>query len=167
MKLHNFRLFGWLTLGVLQLLFAAALQAAPLLDLRQQDVSNLRLDIRNLWQTALLPGTAAAAEQPLDAQAVWALPDSTFKPGLAAPVQVEDNQRFVGRMSVRVSASSHSLLLELPMPRLNMAHASYRYNNEAWTQLSAGDQLPMVRWPVVHRNPVFFIPSKTDRKSVV
>ncbi len=141
--------------------------AAPQLDIGQADVSTMRIDVRSTWQTALVASSTAPLTQPLDAQALWALPDSAFQPGKASPVPVAEGKRFVGRLSVLVGAKPQTLVLELPMPRLDISHASYRYNNDAWTQFSAGDQIPMVKWPFVNRNPTFVIPPGSGELQIV
>ena len=160
--------FFWLPmLMALQLLLAAPVQAAPQLDLRQQDRASLSTDVRALWQTAMVSGNNVAPRTPLDAQAVWLLPDSQFQPGQTTPLTIKDGQRLLGRWSMLLGDSSHDLLVELPMPRLDVVHLSYRYNNDAWSQISAGDQIPMVKWPFVNRNPAFAIPPKTGELQIV
>ncbi len=157
-----------LTLALwLQCWLGGALLAAPQLDVSPQDRARLRMDVRSSWQTTMVPGAGAAPSLPLDAQAVWLWPDSQFKSGAAAPVTVKNGERLVGRVSLLVGASPHSLLVELPMPRLDVVHLSYRYNDEAWTQATAGDQVPMVKWPFANTAPVFVIPPKAGELHIV
>lgn len=157
-----------LTLVVwLQCLLGGELLAAPQLDLRQQDRASLRMDVRASWQTAMVPDKGTAPSQPLDAQAAWLRPDSQFEPSRAVPVTVKKGERLVGRLSVLVGPSPHSLLVEVPMPRLDVVHLSYRYNDETWTQLTAGDQVPMVKWPFANYVPAFVIPPKVGLLHVV
>ncbi len=152
----------WLQCGL-----GGALWAAPQVDLRQQDRANLRMDVRAAWQTAMVPDAGGNPSMPLDAQAVWLWPDSQFKPGVAAPVTVQNGERLAGRLSVAVGASPHSLLVELPMPRLDVVHLSYRYNDDAWTHAAAGDRVPMVKWPFANTAPVFVIPPKVGELQIV
>ncbi len=152
---------------VLHAVQLAAVHAAPQLDVRQQDRARLSVDVRPLWQTAMLPGQGLDTAKPLDAQRVWDMADEKFAPGKAAPVSVRDGERLVGRLSVLVQDSPHSLVVELPMPRLDVAHLSYRYGDGAWTQLSAGDQIPMVQWPFASRSPAFFIPPKPGELQLI
>ena len=160
--------FFWLPILVaLQYLLATPVQAAPQLDLRQQDRVSLSTDVRGVWQTAMVPTNKAAARKPLDAQAIWLLPDSQFQPGQNKPMTVKDNERLVNRLSILVGDSPHGLLVELPMPRLDLAHFSYRYNNDPWTQATAGDQWAMATWPFANRHPVFVIPPKTGELQIV
>lgn len=166
----RFKLFTSLCLTVamwLQCGLGGALWAAPQVDLRQQDRANLRMDVRPAWQTAMVPDAGGDPSIPLDAQAVWLWPDSQFKPGVAAPVTVQNGERLAGRLSVTVGPSPLSLLVELPMPRLDVVHLSYRYNDEAWTHAAAGDRVPMVKWPFANTAPVFVIPPKAGELQIV
>ncbi len=167
MMLQIIRFLAPPTLLALQCFLAGPLHAAPQIDLRQQDRASLNMDIRATWQTAMVLGRSIAPTTPLDAQAVWLLPESQFKPGQMMPVTVKNGERLVGRWSMLLGDSSQDLLVELPMPRLDVVHLSYRYNNDAWTQISAGDQIPMVKWPFVNRNPAFAIPPKTGELQIV
>jgi GGDEF domain-containing protein len=151
----------------LQSLLLGSLHAAPQLDFRQQDRAQVSVDVRSLWQTAMVPGNGLDTAKPLDAQTVWGWPDDRFAPGKAAPVTVQNGERFVGRLSVLVQDSPHSLVVELPMPRLDVAHLSYRYDNGAWVQLTAGDQIPMVQWPFASRSPAFVIPPKPGELQLI
>jgi hypothetical protein len=131
-KIHaNHRLFTWLLGLLVQCLWAGALHAAPVLDLQLQDRVRFSTDVCAVWQTAMLPGRGLDTSKPLDAQTVWDWPEDRFVPGKAQPVTVRDGERFVGRLSVQVQDSPHSLVVELPMPRLDVAHLSYRYNGGA------------------------------------
>ncbi len=143
------------------------MHAAPQLDLRQQDRARLSLDVRTAWQTAMVPMGDGLQSQLLDAQTVWNWPDSQFKPGQKVPVTVKDGERLIGRWSMQLADSPHSLLVQLPMPRLDRVHLSYRYNNDAWTHFTAGDQVPMVKWPFADRAPVFVIPPKPGELQMV
>ena len=167
MNLNLSRLWFWRFALAVQWLWCGFSHAAPQLDVRLQDRAQLNTDIRAFWQVAMVPNNGMAPAQPLDAQAVWARPDSQFAPGQARPVVVKDNQRLVGRWSLLLNDSPYGLVVELPVPRLDMVHFSYRYNNEAWTQISTGDQIPMVKWPFPNRNPVFIIPPKAGELQLV
>ena len=161
------KLVRLLSLLALQCLLGGALDAAPQLDLRSQDRARLGIDIRAVWQTAMVQGESISPTQPLNPQAVWGWPDSRFQPGQTRPLTIKDDERLVGRWSMLVKDSPHGLLVELPVPRLDLVHLSYRYNNEAWTQSSTGDQVPMVKWPFPNRNPVFVIPPKMGELQIV
>jgi GGDEF domain-containing protein len=152
---------------VLQCLLIGTLQAAPQLDLREQDRMRLHTDVRSLWQTALVPGAGADPKLPLDAQTVWSWSDSQFTLGKAEPVRVQDGNRLIGRFSVLLQDSPHSLLVDIPMPRLDIVHLSYRYNDEPWRSVTAGDQIPMVKWPFASRMPVFIIPPKPGELQII
>jgi GGDEF domain-containing protein len=163
----SMQLFQLIVALILQFVVMGTLLAAPQLDLRQQDRTRLTVDLRPLWQTAMVPDQGLDTAQPLDAQAVWSWPDDRFAPGKAVPVTVRNGERLVGRLSMLVQDSPHSLVIELPMPRLDVAHLSYRYDGGAWVQLSAGDQIPMVQWPFASRSPAFFIPPKPGELQIV
>jgi GGDEF domain-containing protein len=152
---------------VLQCLLMGTLQAAPQLDLREQDRERFNTDVRSVWQTALVPGSGADPTLPLDPQTVWSWPDSQFAPGKAEPVRVQDGNRLIGRFSVLLQDSPHGLLVDIAMPRLDIVHLSYRYNNEAWRSVTAGDQIPMVKWPFANRMPVFVIPPKPGELQII
>ena len=122
------KLVWLLALLAVQCIVGGALHAAPQLDLRSQDRAHLGIDIRAVWQTAMVQGGAISPTQPLDPQAVWGWPDSRFKPGQAKPLTVKDDERLVGRWSMLVEGSPYGLLVELPVPRLDIVHLSYRYS---------------------------------------
>lgn len=171
-KNHTYqRLIVWLAGLLLQCLWLGALHAAPVLDLQSQDRMRFNTDVRAVWQTTMVPGKGLDTSKPLDAQTLWDVPEDRFAPGTAKPVTVRNDQRFVGRLSVQVQDSPHSLVIELPMPRLDVAHLSYRYRSgdstTAWAQLSAGDQIPMVQWPFASRSPAFFIPPKQGELQII
>ena len=151
----------------LQCLLGGELMAAPQLDLTQQDRARLRIDVRSSWQTAMVPDAGSDPSTPWDAQAVWLWPDSQFKPGAAEPVTIKTGERLVGRLAALTRSSTHSLLVELPMPRLDVVHLSYRYNDEPWMQATAGDRVPMVKWPFANTTPVFVIPPKAGELHIV
>lgn len=167
MMLRISQLIWLFALFALQSFLATSALAAPQVDLRKQDRASLSMDMRAAWQTAMVPMGRTQPSQPLDAQTVWSWPDSPFKPGQKTPLTIKDDERLVGRWSMLVADSPHSLLVELPMPRLDRVHLSYRYNNEAWTQLTAGDQVPMVLWPFANRQPAFVIPPKAGELQMV
>ena len=167
MMLQKIKLLWLPAVLALQCFLGGALQAAPQLDLRVQDRARLNTDIRAVWHTTMVLDKNFAPTQPLDAQSVWDWPDSRFQPGQTRPVTIKDDERLVGRWSMLVKDSPYGLLVELPVPRLDLVHLSYRYNNEAWTQISTGDQVPMVKWPFPNRNPAFAIPPKAGELQIV
>jgi GGDEF domain-containing protein len=148
-------------------LWGGALLAAPQLDISQQDLMAMRIDVRNAWQTAIIQSNGKPSNKPLDAQSTWEMPEAQFQPGKAMPVTIKTGERLIGRLSVRVGANPHTLLLDLPMQRLDLAHASFRYNDEPWTQASAGDQIPMVKWPFANRYPTFVIPPRSGELQII
>jgi GGDEF domain-containing protein len=152
--------FGWLLVSLAQ--------AAPTLDLGGLDPSRLQIDLRAHWQTARLAAQDRAGTVPIDAQAVWSMPDSQFAAGQQAPVKLRAGERLVARLAVKVQASQNDLLVELPMPRLDIVHLSYRYDNDgAWVHRVAGDQIPMVDWPFANRHPVFVVQAKPGNLQIV
>ena len=168
MCLHLRRwLFRWPVFVALQVGLCAFSQAAPQLDLRLQNREQLSTDIRSVWQTAIVHGETTTAVQPLGASTVWSWADSQFEAGQAKPLTVKQGERLVGRWSMLLGDNPRSLFLELPVPRLDLVHLSYRHNSDAWIQVSAGDQVPMVKWPFASRYPVFVIPAKKGELQVV
>jgi GGDEF domain-containing protein len=143
-------------------LWGGASLAAPQLDISQQDLAAMRIDVRSAWQTAIIQSNSAPSNKPLDAQSIWELPEAQFKPGEAKPITIKPGERLIGRLVLRVGANPHTLLLDLPMQRLDLAHASFRYNDEPWTQASAGDQIPMV-----NRYPTFVIPPRSGELQII
>jgi GGDEF domain-containing protein len=171
-KAYTFqRLVALLAALLFQCLWLGALHAAPVLDLQSQDRMRFNTDMRAVWQTTMAPGKGLDISKPLDAQTMWDWPEDRFVPGTVKPVTVRNDERFVGRLSVQVQDSPHSLVVELPMPRLDVAHLSYRYRSgdstTAWAQLSAGDQIPMAQWPFASRSPAFFIPPKQGELQII
>jgi two-component system, sensor histidine kinase LadS len=167
----HLRLITRLACCLVQCLWLGAAHAAPVLDLQSQDRMRFNVDVRAIWQTTMAPGKGLDTSKPLDAQTLWDMPEDRFAPGTAKPVTVRNDERFVGRLSVLVQDSPHSLVIELPMPRLDVAHLSYRYHSgsstTAWAQLTAGDQIPMVQWPFASRSPAFFIPPKQGELQII
>ncbi len=142
--------------------------AVPVLDARSANADYLEIDLRSHWQTTVVPSTHSVAQASMDPQAAWDLPDEQFSP-VPAPHRYKLNadQRLVARLSVTMQSQPSSLLVELPMPRLDAVHLSYRYDAEPWTNASAGDRIAMVQWPFANRHPVFVIPAKTGQLHIV
>lgn len=177
---HPKRLFTWLrsanvrwyVLAVLAVILLALLpglsDAAPSVELRSQDLQNVRLDLRTQWQTQRTKTTNAPQLKALDPSVVWDWPDSQFNAGLdLKAVKLELGERLVSRLALQTKADAQGLVLDLPMPRLDAAHLSYRYNGEPWVHAMAGDQIPMVQWPFFHRSPAFFLPAKSGELQLV
>jgi GGDEF domain-containing protein len=141
--------------------------AVPMLDLQSQDRVQLNTDLRSIWETTRVPGQALDTSVPLDAQAVWDMPQDRFAPGQAVPVSLKNGERLVSRVAMQLQDSPVSLVVEIAMPRLDVIHLTYRYNGGAWVQASSGDQIPMVKWPFANRYPVFVIPPKPGRLDMV
>jgi GGDEF domain-containing protein len=165
----------WYVLVVLAVVLLALLpglaRAVPLLDLRAQEPRSLSVDLRGQWQSARVQAPNPDPMQAFDAAAVWAWPESQFSvPSMQTvmqPVRLQYGERLVSRLTLQVAASENSLILELPMPRLDIAHLSYRYDDSEWVHDRAGDQIPMVHWPFAHRNPAFAIPAKQGNLQIV
>jgi GGDEF domain-containing protein len=162
----------WYALALLAAILLALLpglsDAAPSLDLRGSDLQDLRLDLRTQWQAQRVQAPQLQPSQSMDAATVWGQPNSQFDSTLdLKPVKLALGERLVGRLALQMKLNDQGLVLELPMPRLDTAHLSYRYNDEPWTHAMAGDQIPMVQWPFRHRNPAFFLPAKQGELQLV
>lgn len=147
-------------------------QGVPTLDLRTQTtdavITQLPLDLRSHWQSTRVAAPSADATQPYDAEAVWQWPASQFEvTPQAAAQRLNARERWIGRLALQVAPSDAGLMIDLPMPRLDIAHISYRYDNQPWVHLMAGDQIPMVRWPFAHRSPAFPLPAKQGLLQIV
>ncbi len=159
------RRYFWLMLCAL---YGPLVQSAPLLDLRAQDARYFAVDIRQHWHTQWLPGQTLRAQQAQDPSVVWAKPDSVFSPSdTRSTLQFLENDRWVGRLALMIQEQPTNMVIELPMPRLDAAHLSYRYNDGPWVSASSGDQIEMLKWPFVNRNPAFFIPTKPGQLHLV
>ncbi len=142
--------------------------SAPLVDLGAANYNYLSRDLRPDWQTARVPTQVASDTAAFDPQTVWAWSDETFTAVYPKrPMSLQREERLVGRLRVAMQEHPTSMLVELPMPRLDAAHLSYRYNDGPWTQHKAGDAVPMVQWPFANRHPVFVIPAKQGELQLV
>ncbi len=162
----------WYALALLATILLALLpglsDAAPSVDLRSSNLHDLRMDLRTQWQIHRMQTPHPQALQSVGAATVWGWPDSQFATGLdLKPVKLALGERLVGRLALQMKEGDQGLVLELPMPRLDEAHLSYRYNDGPWTHAMAGDQVPMVQWPFSHRNPAFFLPAKQGELQMV
>jgi GGDEF domain-containing protein len=174
---------GWYALVAIALILLALLpglaRAVPLLDLRAQQPGKLDTDLRVQMQSARVQAPNPDPMQAFDAAQVWAWPESQFTapPGqtIIEPVRMLYGDRLVSRLALQVPASDNGLVIDLPMPRLDIAHLSYRYvngngngnENVQWVHGMAGDQIPMVHWPFTNRNPAFVIPAKEGNLQIV
>jgi GGDEF domain-containing protein len=141
---------------------------APALELGSQDYARLRIDLRQHLLVRRVPDQGRTVATAFDPQTVWSWPDSQFLAAFPSkPMGLQSGERLLAKLAVKVQASPHSLLVEFPMPRLDVAHLSYRYDNEPWTVAAAGDQIPMVQWPFANRHPVFIIPAKQGELQMV
>jgi GGDEF domain-containing protein len=141
--------------------------AVPVLDLRAQDLGAQRVDLRAHWQSARALAPQRAESSPLEAQTLWSQPDAQFAMGQEASLRLQAGERWVGRLALYIPAAIQGLVIDLPMPRLDAAHLSYRYDSGPWTHLMAGDKIPMVQWPFANRSPVFPIPAQAGQLQVV
>jgi GGDEF domain-containing protein len=153
---------------MLVVIYWPLLQAAPVLDLRAQDGRYFSVDIRQYWHAQWLPRQTLGAQQAQDPSVIWAMPDSAFSPSDTRSIlRFLENDRWIGRLELQVQEQPANMVLELPMPRLDAAHLSYRYNDGPWVRASAGDQIGMMQWPFTNRNPAFFIPTKAGQLHLV
>lgn len=164
----RFVLKFWLLL-VLQCAWLPPSQAMPTLDLRAQDAQQININLLNSWQSVRLQDNRTAKYTAIDPQAVWLWPDSQFALEAAQPksLLLRAGERWIGRLQVQVAPSLQGLVVNLPMPRLDIAHLSYRYDNEPWIHGVAGDQIPMTQWSFAHRNPTFPIPARAGNLQLV
>ena len=154
---------------VLQCAWLPLAQAMPTLDLRAQNPQQINTNLLNSWQSMRLQDDRTAKYTAIDSQAVWLWPDSQFAVEAAQPKSepLKAGERWIGRLQVQVTPSSQGLVVDLPMPRLDITHLSYRYDNEPWVHGTAGDQIPMTQWPFAHRNPGFQLPAKAGNLQLV
>jgi GGDEF domain-containing protein len=159
----------------LQILCTSNVHAAPSVNLDPYLVkladerSTVALDLRNLWESgwvrvgALQPNTVA-----LNPQTVWSWPQTlfVFNP-LSAKQVLGQGQRFVARLELVSASSGPDINLTFKMPRLDAVHVAYRYDDGVWVQASAGDTIPMAKWPFVDRQPSFDLPLRQGRLSLV
>jgi two-component system, sensor histidine kinase LadS len=145
--------------------FCLQVQAAPQIVLEKQPAS---LDLRRLWETALVDVPQQANTKAFDPQEVWQWPAQRFvvKPANHR-MAMAAKQRFVTRFELVSSHGGEGAYLVFKMPRLDAVHVAYRYGNEPWTKESAGDTLPMVTWPFFDRQPTFNLPQRPGVLSVV
>jgi GGDEF domain-containing protein len=143
--------------------------AVPMLDLRSQQTSQINTNLLNAWQSLQLQDDRTAKYTAINPQTVWQWPESQFAQGAAQhpSVQLKAGERWIGRLQLQVTPSSQGLVVDLPMPRLDITHLSYRYDNEPWVHGTAGDQIPMTQWPFAHRNPAFPLPAKAGNLQLV
>jgi 7TMR-DISM extracellular 2 len=162
------KLAFWL-LMVLQCVGMPLAHAVPILDLRAQEPHSININLLDTWQSLRLQDDRTAKYTALDAQTVWQWPDSKFAVDAAQSVSepLKAGERWVSRLQLQVAPSSQGLVVDLPMPRLDITHLSYRYDNEPWVDGTAGDQIPMTQWPIAHRNPAFPIPAKGGNLQLV
>lgn len=159
--------FWWLML--LPCVWVPSVHAVPTLDLRAQDTHSINTNLLDAWQSMRMQDDRTAKYTAIDPQTVWLWPDSQFEDGAAQPksVTLKAGERWVGRLQLHVAPSSQGLVVDLPMPRLDITHLSYRYDDEPWVHGTAGDQIPMTQWPFAHRNPAFPLPAKAGNLQLV
>lgn len=134
--------------------------------------SQFSIDLTQLWESALLTAQAASESQSTDPEVLWALDARHFN---TMPPENSHNlslgERIVCRITMQIPVDLGDLFLEIPMPRLDAAHFSYRYVNggtvSPWVRMSAGDRIPMQRWPVAYRYPAFEIPAQAGQVQMV
>ena len=158
----------WLVL-MLPCAWVPLAHAVPVLDLRAQEPHSINVDLLETWQNLRLQDDRTAKYTALDPQTIWQWPDSQFAAaaGQSASEPLKAGERWISRLQLQVSPSSQGLVVDLPMPRLDIAHFSYRYDDEPWVNGTAGDQIPMTQWPIAHRNPAFPIPAKAGNLQLV
>ncbi len=126
------------------------------------------LDLRSLWESALVDVPKQANEKTFDPQEVWQWPAERFSTKQSSDqLFITAGQRLVARMQLVSPHSGDEMYVVFKLPRLDAVHLFYRYDNEPWTKKSAGDTLPMVTWPHVNRQPSFNLPHRTGVLSMV
>jgi GGDEF domain-containing protein len=147
------------------LLLCLHVHAAPQITLDKQPKS---LDLRGQWETTLVEVPEKANAQSFDPQEVWQWPVQRFMVKQANHrMVIAANQRLVARFDLVSAHGGEGVYLVFKMPRLDAVHVSYRYGDEAWTRESAGDTLPVVKWPFFDRQPSFNLPQRPGILSVV
>jgi diguanylate cyclase (GGDEF)-like protein len=140
-------------------------QSAPLIVLDKQPKS---LDLRGLWEHTMVSESAQPTVPVFDPQDVWQWPAQKFAPKQPVqPVSVAAHQRCIARFELASPTIGSDFYLVFKMPRLDAVHVSYRYGNEPWKRESAGDTVPMTKWPFFERQPTFAIPQREGNLSVV
>ncbi len=120
---------------------------------------NLEIDLRTRWERTLVANVKEANDVPLDPELIWNWPARRFNVSQdTTPFFLENNERMIARMTVLSERLVSDFSISAMMARLDAVHISYRYDGGAWKTLSAGDRLPMDRWPLVDRQPSFNIP---------
>jgi diguanylate cyclase (GGDEF)-like protein len=148
--------------------YSAAAHAVTSLALQGNDYQHIEIDLRPHWQTAVVVSKAPVVQAALAPQAIWDMADSQFAAPQAHPkLKLADNERVVARLSVPLQAQPYGLVVDIPMPRLDAVHLSYRYDSGPWTSAMAGDRVAMVQWPFANRHPVFVIPIQTGNLHIV
>ncbi len=155
----------WLALGLAVLLLGVQAHAAPRIALDKQPES---LDLRKVWESALVDAPGRANAQSFDPQEVWQWPAERFSSRQADQrIVLAAQQRLVARFELVSSQAGDHVYVVFKMPRLDAVQVFYRYGSEPWKMESAGDTLPMTTWPFFDRQPTFDLPHKEGNLSVV
>lgn len=164
---------GVLLATVAESAFAVPLRMLPpLLTSQVNDQLTVSIDLRRHWQWAVVQVGDLPNERPLEPQTVWGWPEAQFtaaqpEPGGDQAITIHRNERYVARIELASPSQGPGLNVSFQMPRLDAVHLAYRYDGGPWTQVSAGDTLPMAHWPIADRLPSFAIPQRTGKLSVV
>jgi GGDEF domain-containing protein len=148
--------------------------APPLLNTPEiaqlsQSSGHVSLDVRKLWQSAVIEASPLPDAKANDPEQLWNKPDIEF--ATAKDIDHRRNlkagQRLVSRLNLSFASFGPSMNLTFKMPRLDAVHLSYRYNQEPWTTVSSGDTLPMASWSFSDRQPTFSIPLRPGNLNLV
>jgi two-component system, sensor histidine kinase LadS len=135
------------------------------------------LNVSALWESVVHKGHATPAiadRQATNPDVLWTLEEQNFsaKPRTEI-VKLSQGERLVGRVTIQMPQTAagmdeaNDMFLEIPMPRLDVMHMSYRYDDGPWIQQSAGDRIAMQAWPLVNRYPAFEIPYRAGKLHLV
>jgi GGDEF domain-containing protein len=129
---------------------------------------SLEIDLRQRWERTLVGSIQEPDSQPIDPASIWAWPAQRFSsvPNLK-PVPLRKGERLITRMTVFSERLASDFSITVMMPRLDVAHVSYRYDNGPWKTLSAGDRIPMNKWSLADREPSFNLPLPPGQLDVV
>lgn len=129
---------------------------------------SLVIDLRQRWEATLVGGVEPANEIPLDPDQIWAWPAQRFSSvPHTKPISMQAGERLVSRLTVFSERLASDFSITVMMPRLDVVHVSYRYDNGPWKTLSAGDRIAMDRWPLADRQPSFNLPLPPGQLDVV
>jgi GGDEF domain-containing protein len=145
-----------------------AVNLAPYLATLANERGSVAVDLRQLWESGWIQVNTPSNMQALNPQEVWAWPQTLFvvNPVLARQVLNRD-QRYIARLELISASNGPDMNVTFKMPRLDAVHVAFRYGTGAWAQASAGDTIPIAKWPFVDRQPSFDIPLRQGTLQLV